>query len=164
MGFRQRITKITFFPGLNINRGKWHFWPLAASWLTNPWDCHGTGEPRFLRKQSACSPCNPGTCIMKVTLRVVSNLSFTATFDVQKTPGFPEKPGVFCILALSTAPVVARACRLDQALWPLTISVSLVDRLCRRSGWARKSVLDQLSSWCIGRSSVSDGFERQVDK
>ena len=101
---------------------------------------------------------------MKVALRVVSNLSFTAKFDVQKTPGFREKPGVFCILALGSVPVVAGACGLDQALWPLMIVVSLVDRFCRRSGCARKIVLDQLSSWCLGRSSVSGDFERQVGK
>lgn len=101
---------------------------------------------------------------MEVTLRVVSNLSFTAKFDVQKTPGFREKPGVFCILALSVAHVAARACRLALVLWPLAISVSLVDRLCHRSGYVRKIVLDQLCFWCLGRSSVSGDFERQVGK
>jgi hypothetical protein len=63
--------------------------------VQNPWDRHGTKRVDFLERSHLYSPRNTGTCIMKVTLRVVSNLSFTAKFDVNKTPGFERNQG-FC--------------------------------------------------------------------
>lgn len=76
---------------------------LAYKPMGLPWDWRAS----IFTKAIGLQPFKPGTCIMEVTLRVVSNLSFTAKFDVQKTPGFREKPGVFCILALSVAHVAA---------------------------------------------------------
>jgi len=79
---------------------------------------------------------------MKVALRVVSNLSFTATFDVQKTPGFLEKPGVFCILDASRqgSPFLLAACdlgckiALDQATHPACRHSSAFSSLEQRVG------------------------------
>jgi hypothetical protein len=61
--------------------------------VQNPWDRHGTKRVDYLERSHLYSPCNTGTCIMKVTLRVVSNLSFTATLSKHKPPTFLEKVG-----------------------------------------------------------------------
>lgn len=69
--------------------------PQCTNLVQSPWDYHGTEKADFLERDHCCSPRKTGTCILKVTLRVVSNLSFTAKFDVNKTPGFERNQG-FC--------------------------------------------------------------------
>lgn len=54
--------------------------PSRTNLVQNPWDYHGTENVCFSETEHRYSPRKPGTCIMKVTLRVVSNLSFTAKF------------------------------------------------------------------------------------
>jgi hypothetical protein len=68
--------------------------PSRTNLVQKPWDCHGTENAVFLERKHRCSPRKTGTCIVKVTLQVVSNLSFTAKFDVNKTPGFERNQGV----------------------------------------------------------------------
>lgn len=67
--------------------------PSRTNLVQNPWDYHGTEKADFLEREPRCSPRKPGTCIMKVTLRVVSNLSFTATLSKHKPPVFLEETG-----------------------------------------------------------------------
>lgn len=55
---------------------------------------HGTGMGLSLKISLIYSPYKPGVC-SENSKRVVSNLSFTAKFDVTKTPDFERSQG-FC--------------------------------------------------------------------
>lgn len=63
--------------------------------VQKPWDYHGTKNVFFSTTQHRYRPRKPGTLEIEAALRVVSNLSFTAKFDVNKTPGFERNQG-FC--------------------------------------------------------------------
>lgn len=60
--------------------------PERTKLVQNSWDCHGTDKDDFLKCQHLCSPLNPYTYLLIVWIRVVSNLSFTATFYKHKPP------------------------------------------------------------------------------
>jgi len=105
--------------------------PLRTNLVQNPWDYHGTESDDFLGPSLLCSPLKPGTCIMKVTLRVVSNLSFTATF-LKKSRELDAQRDFFCPRFRSLPPSVPRS---SGAFWALPILIpefhqKLLKRAC----------------------------------
>ena len=72
--------------------------------VQNPWDRHGTKRVEFLERSHLYSPRNTGTCIKKVTLRVVSNLSFTAKFETTKPLKTLKFSGVLCFKGAEKGP------------------------------------------------------------
>lgn len=69
--------------------------PLRTKLVQKPWDYHGTKNDVFLKRQHRYSPCKPGTLEIETPLRVVSNLSFTATFRKAREFSYLEFAGFF---------------------------------------------------------------------
>jgi hypothetical protein len=79
--------------------------PSRTNLVQNPWDYHGTKIDVFLKRQHRYSPRKSGTLENETPLRVVSNLSFTATLSKHKPLIFLEKVGGLWFLAFKKSPV-----------------------------------------------------------
>lgn len=88
--------------------------PRRTKLVQKPWDYHGTKNDVFLKRQNRYSPRKPGTLEIETLLRVVSNLSFTATFYKHKPLIFLEKVGGLWFLAFKKSPVSGFATGLSR--------------------------------------------------